>query len=356
YALVKVQAEQAWDISTGNSNIIIAIVDTGVDWEHPDLAAHIWENDDPINGVDDDGNGFIDDLRGWDFGGLDGTPDNDPMEDNPTHGTHVAGIASAVTNNSEGVAGLGFNCTIMPVKTSQHDIGDRLIAYGYEGILYAIDNGADIINCSWGGFGFSRANQEVINYAVENGVVMICAAGNDGLDEIIYPANYDGVLSVGFTGPTDNKAFTSNYGVNLDVMAPGEGILSTWQSLTSPYISINGSSMASPLAAGLAGLVIDHFPQFNPLQVIEQIRINADNIDALNPGFDEMLGSGRINAFKALNNSNSKSVRITNYRFVDEGDGDGIIESGEDVSIKLDFVNYLSPTASLSIDLETDDA
>ena len=311
YALAKVQAEAAWDLSKENSNIIVAIVDSGVDWNHNDLNANIWQNDDPINGVDDDQNGFIDDIRGWDFGGLDGTADNDPTEDSPTHGTHVAGISSAVTNNSLGIAGLGYNLTIMPVKTSQHDISDRIIAYGYEGIIYAADNGADIINCSWGGFGYSKAEQEVIDYAVGKGCVLVCAAGNDGLKEVIFPAAYNGVLSVGNTNQNDVKSSSSNYGIDLDVCAPGSGIYSTWQGSTSPYINLSGTSMASPLVAGLAGLVIDKFPNYTPLQIIEQIRVNADNIDGLNSGKEKMLGSGRINAYNALNNSSSKSVRIS---------------------------------------------
>jgi hypothetical protein len=354
YALKNINAEAAWDITKGNSNIIVAIVDSGVDWNHEDLNAHIWENNDPINGIDDDNNGYIDDIRGWDFGGLDGTPDNDPTEDSPTHGTHVAGIASAVTNNSIGVAGIGYNLTLMPIKTSRQDIGDNIIAYGYEGIIYAADNGANVINCSWGGFGYSNAEQEAIDYAVSKGCVMVCAAGNDGLNEVIYPAAYKGVLSVGNTTSTDIISTTSNYGKDLDVCAPGSSIISTWQSLTSPYISISGTSMASPLVAGLAGLVIDKFPTYTPLQIIEQIRVNADNIDNINPTKTDLLGSGRINAYKALSNSNVKSVRITSAEFIDVGNGDGIIEAGDDVEIKLNFTNFLNPLSTLSAVITTE--
>lgn len=352
YALKKVQAEAAWDISKGNSNIIIAIVDSGVDWTHEDLASNIWQNDDQINGVDDDQNGYVDDIRGWDFGGLDGTPDNDPVEDSPTHGTHVAGIASAVTNNSIGIAGLGYNLTIMPVKTSRHDLGDEVIAYGYDGIIYAADNGADIINCSWGGFGFSNAEQEAIDYAVSKGAVVVGAAGNDGVNEIIYPAAYKGVLSVGNTDENDIKNFSSNYGRDLDVCAPGSGIYSTWQSNT--YTSLSGTSMASPLVAGLAGLVIDKFPNYTPLQVIEQIRVNSDYIDNLNSGKENMLGSGRINAHKALSNSDVKSVRIISSEFVETNNVDGIIETGDEVEIKLNFMNYLMPLQSFNAILTTE--
>ncbi len=353
YALKNIKAEAAWDISKGNSNIIVAIVDSGVDWNHEDLAAHIWENNDPINGVDDDNNGYIDDIRGWDFGGLDGTGDNDPKEDSPTHGTHVAGIASAVTNNSIGVAGIGYNLTIMPVKTSRHDIGDNLIAYGYEGIIYAADNGADVINCSWGGFGYSNAEQATIDYAVSKGVVIVCAAGNDGKNDVIFPAAYNGVLSVGNTQSNDAIAPSSNYGKDLDVCAPGTNILSTWQGANSPYTSISGTSMASPLVAGLAGLVIDKFPNYTPLQIAEQIRVNADNIDSQNSGKKDLLGSGRVNAYKALSNKNVKSVRITSSQFVDVGNGDGIIEAGDDVEIKLNFMNYLNPLSTLSAVITT---
>ena len=354
HGLTNVQAEAAWDISKGNSNIIIAIVDTGVDWNHEDLAANIWLNDDPINGVDDDQNGFVDDIRGWDFGGLDGTADNDPVEDTPSHGTHVAGISAATTNNSTGVAGLGYNLTIMPVKTSRHDLGDNIIAYGYEGITYAADNGADIINCSWGGFGYSNAEQEVINYAVSKGSVVVCAAGNDGKNDVIFPAAYDGVLSVGNTNRNDELSTSSNYGRDLDVCAPGSSIYSTWQSSAQPYIYLSGTSMASPLAAGLAGLVIDQFPNYTPLQIIEQIRINADNIDNLNPGKENLLGSGRINAYKAVSNRNVKSVRILSHEFVEANNIDGVIESGDEVEIRISFMNYLNPLSVFTAQLTSE--
>jgi len=354
YGLTKVQAEAAWNISKGNSNIIVAIVDSGVDWNHEDLAANIWQNDDPINGVDDDQNGFVDDIRGWDFGGLDGTGDNDPVEDTPTHGTHVAGISSAVTNNSIGVAGLGYNLTIMPVKTSRHDLGDGIIAYGYDGITYAADNGADVINCSWGGFGYSNAEQEAIDYAVGKGAVIVCAAGNDGLNDVIFPAAYDGVLSVGNTNRDDKKDNSSNYGRDLDVCAPGTAIYNTWQSSAQPYRYLSGTSMASPLVAGLAGLVIDQFPNYTPLQIIEQIRVTADNIDNLNPRFEYLLGSGRINAYKALSNSGVKSVRILTSEFLEVNNPDGIIEAGDDVEISINFMNYLNPLTSFTAVLTTE--
>jgi serine protease len=358
YNLNKIFAEQAWDITQGDTSIVIGIIDTGVDWDHPDLAANIWVNRDevPDNGVDDDNNGHIDDIRGWDFGGLTGTPDNDPMEDQPDHGTHVAGIASAVTNNTTGIAGIGFNSRIMPVKASIDDFRNSsnqpYIVFGYEGIVYAVDNGAKVVNVSWGGSGYSLLGQSVVNYAVANGVVVVGAAGNGNSNLLHYPSAYDGVLSVASTDAADKRSSFSNYGATVDVTAPGSAIYSTWQN--NDYLTISGTSMSSPLAAGLAALVITQFPSYNALQIIEQIRVNADDISDSNIGFDNWLGKGRINAVKAVSNSASVSVRGTEFIFSDEaGDNDGILEPGETITISAEFTNFLNPTGNLTITLES---
>lgn len=357
YYLTNIRAREAWDISKGEPDVIIAIIDTGVDWDHPDLAQNIYENSSEKNGlpgVDDDGNGYIDDLRGWDFGGLDGTPDNNPMEDRPDHGTHVAGCAAAVTNNGIGVASIGYNSSIMPVKTSRDDVrsntGSPLISYGYQGIIFAADNGADIINCSWGSFGFSLAGQEVINYAASKGALVVAAAGNNNSNSFFYPASFDKVLSVGGSTSTDQRWSSSNYGHKIDVIAPAQAIYNTWQNDT--YISVSGTSMASPLTSGLAALVKAKFPNYTGEQVGEQIRINADDVDMLNPLFARQLGQGRINAFQALSNVASYSVRAISFSLTDLGDGDGIFEPGEEVSISAEFFNYLNAFSSVTVNLE----
>lgn len=356
YSLSIINAQEAWDINQGDPSIVIGIVDTGVDWDHPDLAANIWINETELNGVpgvDDDNNGYIDDVRGWDFGGLSGTPDNNPMEDRPDHGTHVAGIAGAVTNNNEGVASIGFNTRIMAVKTSQDNIRTSnniaLIAYGYEGIIYAVDNGAKVVNCSWGSFSYSNANQAVIDYAVANGALVVGAAGNNGTNSVIYPGNYDGALSVGYSNSGDKRDVSSNYGTDVDLFAPGSLIYNTWQNNT--YATLSGSSMASPLVAGLAALVFAQFPSYSPLQAAEQVRSNTDNIDDQNRGLEFLLGSGRINAYKTLSNNNAKSVRVSSFTITEAGDGDGIFESGEGGTIEADFINYLNPLSNLSVEL-----
>lgn len=352
--LTVIQAEQAWDISKGDPSIIIAVIDTGVDWEHSDLADNIWINSVELNGadgVDDDNNGFVDDVRGWDFGGTVGTPDNNPAPDNDNHGTHVAGIASAVTDNDNGIASIGFNCSILPVKTSQQNLGADVIAYGVEGIYYAADMGAQIINLSFGGPGFSFAEKAAVDYAISKGSVVIAAAGNSGSDVPEFPASYEGVFSIGNTNNSDTKSYSSNYGATVDVMAPGSSILSTYRN--NSYGTIGGTSMSSPLVAGLAGLVKEHFPNYNMEQVVQQIRVTADNIDATNPTYVDQMGGGRINAYNALSNSNAVSVRATSVTFIDNGNGNGRFESGETASIEIEFTNYLSAINGVTVTLES---
>lgn len=358
FALSKISAALAWNITKGDTSVIIGIVDTGVDWDHPDLAANIWTNwnEIPNNGIDDDGNGFIDDIRGWDFGGLNGTPDNNPMEDRPDHGTHVAGIASAVTNNGIGVASIGFNSGLMPVKVTRDDLrgpNGPYIIFGYEGIVYAADNGAQVINCSWGGGGYSMLGQQVIDYAISIGSLVVAAAGNSNSIEEFYPAAFRGVFSVASTTSNDTRSSFSNYGRYISVSAPGSNIYNTWQNNT--YATLSGTSMASPLVAGLAALTAAHFPSYNPIQISEQIRVNSDNINSVNPNFTDLLGYGRVNAHSTLLNTNSKSVRAVEVVFSDEapgGNGDGIFQPGETITVGVSFINYLSPTSSLSIELE----
>lgn len=361
--LAKVKAAEAWDISKGDTSVVIGIVDTGVDWDHPDLAANIWQNwsEIPNNGIDDDNNGYIDDIRGWDFGGLIGIPDNNPMEDRPDHGTHVAGIASAVTDNGVGVAGLGFNCRIMPVKVSRDDnrnpSNQPFIVYGFEGIAYAAENGAKVINCSWGGGGYSIAGQTIIDYATSLGALVVGAAGNDNSSEPFYPASYNNVLSVAASGSNDVKASFSNYGNSVDVISPGVSIRATWQNDT--YTYLNGTSMASPLAAGLAGLIVSHFPQLSPQQVAERLRVTSDNIDALNSGiYKNKLGKGRINAQNALSAQNPKSLRITEVFVSDAefGNNDGIFQPGELLTVRFEGKNILAPFNNPTFTLKTTSA
>jgi subtilisin family serine protease len=367
--LTSIQAEDAWNISTGDTNIIIAIVDTGVDWPHPDLYANIWHNWKEINN-NWAGDPYAYDSIGWDFGGLgdaeeNATPDNNPIEDVPVHGTLVAGTADAVTNNGIGVAGIGYKCKIMAVKVSQANLidsstGDPYIVYGAEGIQYAAENGAKVINCSWGGYGYSNAEQAALTYAQNNGALIVAAAGNDATSKQFYPAAYPGVLSVTATGQNNNYdsvASFSNYGQDVNLAAPGVNIYSTWQpnrNDTNEYLYGVGTSFSSPLTAGVAALVCARFPNYTPLQVAEQVRVNCDNIDTYNPGYIYQIGKGKLNAYKALADSNSESVRAVHIQYSDAppgGNGNGIFEPGENISVAVKFVNYLRPIQNLTVTL-----
>ncbi len=356
-----IKAFDAWDISRGDSSIVIGIIDTGVYWNHPDLQSNIWINSGeiPDNNIDDDGNGYIDDIRGWDFGGLNGNPDNDPREDSPYHGTHVAGIASAATNNGIGVAGVGFKCKIMAVKTSRDDkkdpgSGAPYIWYGYEGIVYAADNGAKVINCSWGGGGFSQFGQDIVNYATSKGALIVAAAGNENSASDHYPSGYDKVLSVAATGSDDRKASYSNYGYTIDVCAPGNNLYNTWSSNT--YSFLTGTSMASPVVAGIAGLVKARYTNYSPEQLSEKIRVSCDNIYNVNSSYNYKLGKGRVNAWKALQDSINTAVRMLSYELNDNppfGNGNGTLEPNEQAEIKVVFKNILSQTSNLNITLSS---
>jgi subtilisin family serine protease len=299
-----IDAPEAWDIGTGSSDVTIAIIDSGVDYTHPDLANNIWINEDeiPNNGVDDDNNGFIDDIRSWDFC----NDDNDPLDDSG-HGTHCAGIASAIGNNSIGIAGVCWNCKIMPVKGFDKN-GVGWATDLANAIIYATDNGADVISMSWGNYNSTKIIHDAVDYAYSNGVVLVAAAGNILIDisRKFYPAAFDNVIAVAATDKNDYKASFSNYGEWVDVAAPGEEIYSTMPTyyvelnsapyfLSMNYDYLDGTSMACPMVAGLAGLLLSYNPNLTPDEVRNIIHDSTDWINT-----DKYIGNGRINAYKAL--------------------------------------------------------
>ena len=240
WGLAKISAPDAWDFTTGSPEIIIAVIDTGVDYSHPDLSKNIWVNvnEVPCDGVDNDGNGYVDDVYGWDFAGNDETEpddaDSDPM-DVDGHGTHVAGIIAAEGNNAMGIAGVCWNAKIMALKVQAdngEDMDDMDIV---EAISYAINNGAQIVNCSFGGGGPEGSERAAFTFLEAAGIIAVCAAGNDGVNtneagNENYPACYDlnNIIAVAASDQNDNLASFSNYGpTSVDIMAPGEGIKST---------------------------------------------------------------------------------------------------------------------------------
>lgn len=295
-----IDAPEAWDIETGDSDVVIAIIDSGVDYTHPDLVDNIWINNDEIpgNGIDDDNNNFVDDIRGWDFYNM----DNDPLDDSG-HGTHCAGIASATGNNGIGVAGVCWNCTIMPVKGLNY-FGGGFADTLAPAICYAADNGANVISMSWGGYDDSQLIHDALDYAYSNGVLLVGAAGNHYGNAVFYPARYDNVIAVAATDDFDYRACFSNYGDLIDVAAPGVDIYSTMPTYDvvmnnfgyeQDYDYVSGTSMACPQVAGLAGLLLskDHTLDRDTLRIIIYYAV-----DRVAP--NENIGRGRINTYDAL--------------------------------------------------------
>jgi subtilisin family serine protease len=309
WAITKIHARQGWDINRGDSAVVLGIADTGVDWNHPDLAANIWMNSaETVDGIDNDGNGYVDDIRGWDWvTGQSGWPgedaniaDNNPM-DFYGHGTHCAGIASAVTDNGTGVAGIGFNCSIMCLRIGWYDIsGYGLVdmSYAASAMYYAANKGAKAINCSWGSSN-SGGLGTATTYATSHGVVVVSAAGNDSSQVAPYLCSRTDVIAVAATDQNDQAAYFSNFGTWVDVSAPGVNIYSTYFDDT--YAYLDGTSMAAPHVVGLAGLIAATSPSMTRAQIQARIISTTDNIDALNPGYSGKLGSGRINVYNALN-------------------------------------------------------
>ncbi|NIA30460.1 MAG: S8 family serine peptidase [Actinobacteria bacterium] len=350
-----INAPPAWDIvKSESSNVVIAIVDGGTDIHHVDLAANLWVNPGEIadNGIDDDNNGLIDDVHGWNF--ADSTNDPTGLSNTPAnanHGTHTAGLACAVTNNKIGVAGVSWNAKLMAINVSNPAV-DRELKNAYVGMFYAVEMGADIISCSWGALGVSsQFEQDVINTVTDMGTAVVAAAGNNNKSAPHYPSAYNNVLSVAAIDNAGQKADFSNYGSTIDVAAPGVSLLSTLKN--SNYGTMRGTSMACPVAAGIVALVKAQHPDWRGIQAAEQVRVTADNIDSQNSAYIGQLGKGRVNAFSAVTKS-LPSIKIARFSFKDAND-DGIIEQGESVDVFLTFTNFLSPAENVNLELQTDD-
>lgn len=296
-----IYAREAWDIEKGNGSIVVAIVDNAVRIDHEDLTNNKWVNPNPNGGLLDQ---YPNDLYGWDVSDGDNDPNPPPGTTDTSrfaHGTICAGIAAATTDNGVGVASLGFNIKFMAVKCSPNSGDGKTLPNAYDGLYYATQAGADIINMSWGGTtGAFLTGENLINTAHNNGIILIAAAGNEGDNLAYYPAAYNHVISVGATDDNDTKSSFSNYHSTVDVMAPGRGIYTVDAGSNQSYGYANGTSMAAPVVAALAGLMLSQNPSLSPAQLETQLKQSCDNIDAQNPSFTGLLGAGRINAVQAL--------------------------------------------------------
>jgi subtilisin family serine protease len=318
YGIKKINAPTAWDTTAG-SGIVVAVVDTGLDVHHPDIAANVWTNtaEIPGNGIDDDGNGFVDDVHGWDFIGASyasPTPDNDPA-DLYGHGTHVAGTIAGVGNNNLGVIGVAWGAKVMPVRGLDNDgYGDDVSLA--QAIQYAANNGADVMNNSWGGGAPSQTITDAMQYAYDLGVVIVAAAGNSSMDASqFFPAQLPTVIAVSSLSPSDTLSNFSDFGSKIDVAAPGEDILSlraTGTSMGTPvgtdYTRASGTSMATPHVAGVAALVLAQHPEYTNEQVRQVLRTSATDVEAA--GYDLKAGYGRVDAAAALGVVNPLEAKI----------------------------------------------
>ncbi|MDD5530203.1 MAG: S8 family serine peptidase [bacterium] len=349
WGLTKIQAEAAWDTTTGDSSVVIGILDTGIDTAHPDIVNNLWVNKDeiPNNSIDDDGNSFIDDVYGWNF-----VSNNNNPNDDAGHGTHCAGIAGAVTNNSAGVAGVSWKSKVMAVKVLNNN-GTGLYSNIALGIVYAAANNAKVINMSLGGYASSVLLENALINAYATSVP-VAAAGNDNKEQLFYPACLSTVIAVAATDSLDIKWDGSNYGSWVDLSAPGVGIYNT---RLNDYARFTGTSQAAPFVSGVAALIAAHKPGFSTGAIMNMIVNNTESIDTLNPTYAGKIGNGRLNARLALTGNLLPILAMFGDTIKDPaGDNDGVPDAGETVNLVITLQDNGMDATSVSAILHTDDA
>lgn len=365
--LSQIMASVAWDKAKSSEDILIGIVDSGIDIDHNDLKEQIFINQEEIpgNGIDDDGNGFIDDVFGWDFVGdiseseaknrqWKANNNPKPLLTNNDHGTHVSGIAAATTDNEIGIASASWGARIIAVKCATDNLssqtGSRNIYRPYEGMLYAAMMGADIINCSWSSEYHDPLMYDVINSILEQNIVIVAAAGNFVLnnDEFpFYPASLPGIISVGSITKGGSPSGFTHYGINVDIFAPGDGIMSTMPLNT--YKTKSGTSMAAPFVSGIVALLKTVKPEISTEEIRHRIRSSAN---LFNPSLHlfERFFYGSLNAGKALTmnfsvGENSPGIAIEQI-LIQNSDA---ITSYNPTNVQFTFRNYLSSTSDLDV-------
>jgi subtilisin family serine protease/PKD repeat protein len=359
---------EAWEAGLPTNEVIVAVIDTGVDYNHPELVNQMWVNPGEIagNGIDDDGNGYADDIYGMDAL----NEDSDPMDDH-AHGTHCAGTIAAETDNLIGIAGINPNAKIMACKFLGASGGSSLDAIAC--IFYAADNGAQVMNNSWGGGGFSQTLQDAIDYAVnEKGAVFLAAAGNSDTEALSYPAAYDYVTAVAASTSDDEKASFSNYGFWVDVTAPGHDILSLrtthpvatrdddsyWITKIHPSDTnlaiFSGTSMACPAAAGAMSLLVADKPGY-PAWVYGRVMEASCDTNIYNVGVNTNyigdLGAGRIHVPSLLAYDETNAFIFATLD-VEDGFAGMVVKPGDTKSIFIEAGAWTHDVENLSVELE----
>ncbi len=346
-----ISAFDAWGIYQGDTNVVIGISDGGIFQQHPDLLQNIAPNwkEIPEDGIDNDNNGYVDDYIGYNVSYQDdGTKPGETVHSSD-HGTAVASIAAAATNNSKGMAGVGYKSRIFPIKTAV--MNNNAIKYGYPSILYAAKRGFKVLNCSWGQVkAFSQIDQSVINYAIANDVALVVAGGN-GHNSLspYYPAGYFGVLAVGETDLTDRVTGVSTMGAEIDIMAPGENSYAANNNGSYSIESSGGTSFASPVVAGVLALVRGRYPNLTALQAQEFTRQAVDDITAQNDQWATMV-RGRVNALKAMtiDPMSIPGIKPIKLNFLNQS----LVKldrltTNEEAFLEIDAFNYLGSASNL---------
>lgn len=343
YYLPLIKAFDAWDISMGSNNITIGITDTGIDPNHQDLSGNIAYNyNDPVNGIDDDNDGFIDNYMGWNIA------DNNynVIADVDGHGVVVAGLAAAEADNNIGISGVAPNVRYLPVKIMD---AQGLLSASYEGIVYAAEHDCQIIICSWGGVLGDAFGQEVIDYVTNDlGVLVVAACGNSRNEDIYFPASYKGVLSVAATNNQDLKWTGSTYNYRVDIAAPGENIYTT--AFGNSYGAVWGTSAAAPIVAAAAAILKSLKPNLTPAQIRGRLKTSTDKIDTLagNHTYECKIGTGRLNIYKAISLSSPFCAEVP-LKIIEKD----YIEPGENIELTGELINFCANTDSVKITISS---
>ena len=349
--LAKIGAPYAWDISHGDSSVLVAVLDDGCEWHHPDIEANLWINGPEdingngvfdstpppggdLDGIDQDGNGYADDVIGYDVAG--GDPNPAPFIYTDDHGTHCWGISNAVTDNGRGVAAPPWNCRSFGFRCG--GLGGINLYAAISAIYYCVPEGAFVISMSFGGYSPFQPMADACQYAWDSGCVLVGGAGNDGTSNPFYPAEYPSVVSVAASGPSDLKTSWSNYGDWIEITAPGAGILSTVTE--HGYGSKDGTSMATPLVAGVVAWIKSAFPSMSNAEVCSTMYracapMSNDTLYA-----QGKLGAGRVSMANVVLPLYYCDLKMTDWRFNDgSGNNNGRPDPGETAALVLTYFN-----------------